>query len=124
MPPADAFWSITMYDEHGFQAANRLNRFALGDRDPLTYNSDGSLDIYFQRSSPGTAGAELAARATRPARCHHAPVRAAPGSPRRPVDSPARPPREIRHRPAASFRLLPADFCPGPSPLVCSRLAP
>ena len=54
-PPVDAFWSVTMYDEHGFQAANSLNRFALGDRDPLTYNSDGSLDIYFQRSSPGTA---------------------------------------------------------------------
>jgi hypothetical protein len=54
-PPVDAFWSITMYDGHGFQAANSLNRFALGDRDPLTYNSDGSLDIYFQRSSPGAA---------------------------------------------------------------------
>lgn len=53
LPPADAFWSITMYDEHGFQAANPIDRFAIGDHDPLTYNGDGSLDIYFQRSSPG-----------------------------------------------------------------------
>ena len=53
LPPADAFWSITMYDSHGFQAANSLNRFAIGDRDPLAYNSDGSLDIYLQHASPG-----------------------------------------------------------------------
>jgi len=53
LPPADAFWSITMYDAHGFQAANPINRFAIGDRDPLAYNSDGSLDIYIQHTSPG-----------------------------------------------------------------------
>jgi hypothetical protein len=53
LPPVDAFWSITMYDAEGFQAANRLNRFALGDRDNLTYNSDGSLDVYMQHDSPG-----------------------------------------------------------------------
>jgi hypothetical protein len=53
LPPADAFWSITMYDEHGFQAANPLNRFAIGDRDPLAYNSDGSLDIYVRHTAPG-----------------------------------------------------------------------
>jgi hypothetical protein len=53
LPPADAFWSITMYDAHGFQAANPINRFAIGDRDPLAYNGDGSLDIYIQHASPG-----------------------------------------------------------------------
>ena len=53
LPPADAFWSITMYDAHGFQAANAINRFAIGDRDALAYNSDGSLDIYIQHASPG-----------------------------------------------------------------------
>jgi hypothetical protein len=53
LPPVDAFWSITMYDGQGFQSANALNRFALGDRDALTYERDGSLDIYIQRSSPG-----------------------------------------------------------------------
>ncbi|MCK9930951.1 DUF1254 domain-containing protein [Frankia sp. Mgl5] len=55
LPPVSAFWSITMYDEHGFQVANRLNRFALGDRDPLTYNADGSLDLHIQHASPGSA---------------------------------------------------------------------
>ena len=53
LPPVDAFWSVTMYDEHGFQTANPIDRFAIGDRDPLAYNSDGSLDIYIQHTSPG-----------------------------------------------------------------------
>ena len=53
LPPVDAFWSITMYDAEGFQAANAFNRFAIGDRDPLKYNADGSLDIYMQNTSPG-----------------------------------------------------------------------
>jgi hypothetical protein len=53
LPPVDAFWSITMYDEQGFQVANKINRFAIGDRDNLKYNDDGSLDIYMQNQSPG-----------------------------------------------------------------------
>lgn len=53
LPPAEAFWSLTMYDEEGFQVANPLNRFSIGDRDELKYNADGSLDIYIQSDSPG-----------------------------------------------------------------------
>jgi hypothetical protein len=53
LPPVEAFWSITMYDAEGFQVANPLERFAIGDRDDLTYNADGSLDIYMQHESPG-----------------------------------------------------------------------
>jgi hypothetical protein len=53
LPPANAFWSITLYDNEGFQVANPLDRFAIGDRDPLTYNDDGSLDLYIQHASPG-----------------------------------------------------------------------
>jgi hypothetical protein len=53
LPPADAFWSLTMYDAEGFQVANPINRFAIGDRDALKFNSDGSLDLYIQHENPG-----------------------------------------------------------------------
>ncbi len=52
-PPAAAFWSITLYDLEGFQVANPLNRFAVSSWMPLKYDTDGSLDLYFQNASPG-----------------------------------------------------------------------
>lgn len=52
LPPVGAFWSITMYDADGFQVANEINRFAIGDRDKLQYNEDGSLEIYIQHEAP------------------------------------------------------------------------
>jgi hypothetical protein len=55
MPPVDAFWSITLYDQEGYQVANSLNRFAVSSWMPFKYNPDGSLDIYFQSESPGLA---------------------------------------------------------------------
>jgi hypothetical protein len=57
LPPAKAFWSLTMYDEEGFQVKNPLDRFAIGDRDDLRMNTDGSLDIQIAASEPaeGTA---------------------------------------------------------------------
>jgi hypothetical protein len=53
LPPVGAFWSLTMYDEEGFQVPNEIDRFAVGDRDSLIYNDDGSLDIYIQHDNPG-----------------------------------------------------------------------
>jgi hypothetical protein len=52
-PPADAFWSVTMYDQRQLFTANPINRFAIGDRDALKFNADGSLDIHIRRESPG-----------------------------------------------------------------------
>ncbi|MEG5910377.1 DUF1254 domain-containing protein [Enterobacter mori] len=52
LPPANAFWSITMYDNDGFQVKNQLNRFSLGDRDNLQFNDDGSLDIFISKNIP------------------------------------------------------------------------
>lgn len=57
IPPADAFWSLTIYGADQFFAANPLGRFAIGDRDELNFNADGSLDVYIQHDSPG-AGKE------------------------------------------------------------------
>ncbi len=53
-PPANAFWSITMYDKDGYLVDNPIRRYAIGDRDDLEFNNDGSLDIYIQRKSPGS----------------------------------------------------------------------
>jgi hypothetical protein len=53
LPPVDAFWSLTLCDQDGFQFPNPLNRGALGDRDPLQYNPDGSLDLVIQHEHPG-----------------------------------------------------------------------
>ena len=57
LPPVDAFWSVTRYDADGFPAANPIDRFAIGDRDALAYNADGSLDLHLHHHSPG-AGEE------------------------------------------------------------------
>jgi len=54
LPPAEAFWSLTLYDADGFPVPNPRQRFAIGDRDALAYNADGSLDLYVQPESPGT----------------------------------------------------------------------
>lgn len=53
LPPVNAFWSVTMYDDAGFQMANSLNRFAISSWMPLKKNSDGSIDLYLQQTSPG-----------------------------------------------------------------------
>jgi hypothetical protein len=52
-PPAEAFRSLTRYDGRQLFTANAINRFAIGDRDALTFNGDGSLDIPIRRESPG-----------------------------------------------------------------------
>ncbi len=52
-PPANAFWSLTMYNEKQAFVANPINRYAIGDRDKMKFNKDGSLDIYIQHDSPG-----------------------------------------------------------------------
>ena len=53
IPPVHGFWSLTMYNEKQAFAANPIDRYAIGDRDKLSFNPDGSLDLYIQRASPG-----------------------------------------------------------------------
>lgn len=52
LPPVKAFWSITAYGADEFLIDNPIQRYALGDRDPLQYNADGSLDIWIQAAPP------------------------------------------------------------------------
>jgi hypothetical protein len=53
LPPVDEFWSVTVYDLHGYTVPNSADRYTLGDRSNLKPNADGSLDIYLQNESPG-----------------------------------------------------------------------
>jgi hypothetical protein len=52
LPPARAFWSLTLYGADQFFYDNPLGRYALGDRDALVANDDGSLDLYLQHDQP------------------------------------------------------------------------
>lgn len=52
-PPVNAFWSLTMYNAKQAFVANPINRYAIGDRDKLKPNPDGSIDVYLQHDSPG-----------------------------------------------------------------------
>lgn len=53
IPPVRGFWSLTMYDDRQLFTANPIDRYAIGDRDKLTFNTDGSLELYIQSESPG-----------------------------------------------------------------------
>jgi hypothetical protein len=53
LPPVNAFWSLTAYTAKQTFVANPINRYAIGDRDKMKFNPDGSLDIYLQHDSPG-----------------------------------------------------------------------
>jgi hypothetical protein len=53
LPPVDGFWSLTMYDADYFFVENKLNRYALSQRNKLKENEDGSVTLYLQHESPG-----------------------------------------------------------------------
>jgi hypothetical protein len=53
MPPANGFWSLTMYDAAYFFVPNPLNRYTLSERNKFKTNADGSVDLYLQADSPG-----------------------------------------------------------------------
>lgn len=54
IPPAKAFWSISMYDAKSqLFIVNDINRYDIGDRTQgLKYNDDKSLDIIIQHDKP------------------------------------------------------------------------
>jgi hypothetical protein len=52
-PPAQGFWSITMYNDQQFLVQNPINRYAIGSYNNFQYNIDGSLTLYIQKDNPG-----------------------------------------------------------------------
>ncbi|MEA2363739.1 MAG: hypothetical protein QOD71_2884 [Thermoleophilaceae bacterium] len=56
LPPADAFWSLTMYGEDRYLVPNPIDRYAIGDRTKgLHRGPDGSLTLYIQHNRPSRA---------------------------------------------------------------------
>ena len=53
LPPADGFWSLTMYDKDYFFVQNPINRQSISARQNLKPNADGSVDLCIQNESPG-----------------------------------------------------------------------
>ena len=56
LPPAEAFWSLTMYDgKTQFLVANPLKRYLLNSpmAKSFVYDRDGSLTLYVRKDSPG-----------------------------------------------------------------------
>lgn len=55
IPPVNGFWSLTLYNDEHLFSANSLNRYSLGTKNKtLKFESDGSLTLHVQNSSPGT----------------------------------------------------------------------
>ncbi|HSO99681.1 MAG TPA: DUF1254 domain-containing protein [Solirubrobacteraceae bacterium] len=53
--PARAFWSLTLYDAHGYLVRGAAHVYLINDRSPTVRNPDGSLDIYIQPHAPAEA---------------------------------------------------------------------
>ncbi|HEY2638198.1 MAG TPA: DUF1214 domain-containing protein [Solirubrobacteraceae bacterium] len=57
LPPARAFWSLTMYDLAGFLVPNAGNRYAVGSsHPPLVHRKDGSVVVALQHTRPTEKG--------------------------------------------------------------------
>ena len=52
LPPAGAFWSVTMYQDH-FLVPNSASKYSVSEWMNPKFNDDGSLTIYMQPTSPG-----------------------------------------------------------------------
>ncbi|TQJ52861.1 DUF1254 domain-containing protein [Streptomyces sp. NBC_00080] len=54
LPPVDAFWSLTAYDEERNLIPNPIDRYSIGDRTRgLVRDDGGGLNLYLQPDSPG-----------------------------------------------------------------------
>ena len=54
LPPADAFWSFTLYDtENGFFMPNDRKKYSVGENGGMKPNDDGGIEIFVTAERPG-----------------------------------------------------------------------
>jgi len=59
MPPANAFWSFTLYDvENGFFIPNEHFKYSVGENAGMKLNEDGGIEIYISAEKPDGVPAE------------------------------------------------------------------
>ena len=53
MPPAQAFWSLTLYDKaNGFFIPNDRKKYSVGENAGFKLNDEGGIDIYIAAEKP------------------------------------------------------------------------
>jgi len=53
MPPAKAFWSMTLYDSaNGFFIPNDRKKYSVGENGGMKLNADGGIDVYVAAEKP------------------------------------------------------------------------
>jgi len=53
LPPANAFWSLTLYDtENGLFIPNPQKKYSVGENAGYKLNSDGGIEIYVAAEKP------------------------------------------------------------------------
>jgi len=59
LPPANAFWSFTLYDEvNGFFIPNEQKKYSVGENSGFKLNDDGGIEIYIAAEKPEGVPAE------------------------------------------------------------------
>lgn len=59
MPPAKAFWSLTLYDlQNGFFIPNDQKKYSVGENAGMKINKDGGIEIYVSAEKPKGVPAE------------------------------------------------------------------
>ncbi|MBO3117439.1 DUF1214 domain-containing protein [Winogradskyella sp. DF17] len=52
-PPANAFWSLTLYDEvNGFFIPNEQKKYSVGENSGFKLNDEGGIEIYIAAEQP------------------------------------------------------------------------
>ncbi len=59
LPPANAFWSLTLYDtENGFFIPNDAKKYSVGENAGMKLNAHGGIEIHVAAKKPNGAPPE------------------------------------------------------------------